>query len=163
LEITPYMSYWLQCKAHQHGRLTLVSHCTTESILPGHELELHRRGLPVATEAWQLSPSAVSLAIHSLFPESSPWVWNGHEGRPGRMARHPGPGELGFSCPPWQEAALHARFFSSDALRRQCCCRPWNAIIPWATLILLPIHQLCIMHAKVCGLRVHCVPGYNTK
>lgn len=48
-------------------------------------------------------------------------------------------------------------------LWRHSCCRPGNAVAPWTTLILLPRHQLCIMHAKVCGLKLRVSPGYNTK
>lgn len=75
------------------------------------------RGLPVATESWQLNSSPRShFAIHFFFPESCPCRLLGSVTRaPSRMARHFRPGELRLLLfPPWQEAALPAPLFSSD-------------------------------------------------
>lgn len=72
--------------------------------------------------------------------------------------------------PPWAggrfSACVSLFHLIPHSLRRHCCCRPWNAVATvWTTLILLPRHQPCMLHAACQGLwsTDTCVAGYSTK
>lgn len=137
-KITRYTSHWLHAiQSAQALQIDLVSHVRRSLLLAEHEMEPRRRGLPVATESWQLSPPTRShLPSHFFFfPKVVRGaLGDGHKGS-SRVARHILGQEswapLVPPAPPMDRRLLCMRLpFRLIPLRRHSCCRPWNAVAP---------------------------------